>query len=538
MTPEGQPDCACYTPEWVNGADTANCKRDASLRHPVGVRPNQDQSETVKERAHQNKWIILALVIVGAFMTTLDASIVNISLPSIARAFHTPFGSAVEWVIIAYLVVIAATLLLFGRLSDISGRKPIWLTGLVVFALGSVLCGAAPSLTLLIAARSFQGLGGALLLAPGVAIIADTFPAAERGLAFGLSAVAVSLGTSVGPILGGLITEHVSWRWIFYLNVPFGVLCLIGTLRVFDNPDRRDRQHLDLAGAVLFAIGFATLTLGLSFGQQWGWTSARVLSCVGSSIVALSAAVLVERSVRTPLINLAQLRNRVFASSLLSMMAAMLALFAVSFMLPFYCEQLRGFSTATSGLLLTPLPLAIAVAAPVSGALADRIGSRWLASAGLAIACLGLLLLARLDAHASVWSIGWRLGVTGLGQGIFQSPNTRALMNAAPAGEQGESSGLLATARVVGQTLSVAIAGAIFASSGGAMAGQRLANSVASASLSSAEIGTLQHLFLRSFHAALAVCAIFAAFGIVTALVRGSERPTARETERGLAVRE
>ena len=538
MTPEGQPDCVCHTPEWVNGADTANCKRDASLRHPVGVRPNQDQSETAKERAHQNKWIILALVIVGAFMTTLDASIVNISLPSIARAFHTPFGSAVEWVIIAYLVVIAATLLLFGRLSDISGRKPIWLSGLVVFTLGSVLCGAAPSLTLLIAARSFQGLGGALLLAPGVAIIADTFPAAERGFAFGLSAVAVALGTSVGPILGGLITEHVSWRWIFYLNVPFGVLCLIGTLRVFDNPGRRDRQHLDLAGAVLFAIGFATLTLGLSFGQQWGWTSARVLSCVGSSIVALSAAVLVERSIRTPLINLAQLRNRVFASALLSMMAAMLALFAVSFMLPFYFEQLRGFSTATSGILLTPLPLAIAVAAPVSGALADRIGSRWLASAGLAIACLGLLLLARLDAHASVWSIGWRLGITGLGQGIFQSPNTRALMNAAPAGEQGESSGLLATGRVVGQTLSVAIAGAIFASSGGAMAGQMLANSVPSASLSSAEISTLQHLFLRSFRAALAVCAAFAALGIVTALVRGRERPTARETARGLAMPE
>src|SRR2546426_6517599 len=195
----------------------------------------------------KGRWAVLTLVALGTFMTTLDASIVNISLPSIARAFHSPFGSAVEWVIIAYLLVLAATLLAFGRLSDISGRNPIWLTGLVVFTLGSALCGAAPSLTLLIAARSFQGLGGALLLAPGVAIIADTFPAAERGFAFGLSAVAAALGTSVGPILGGLITEHVSWRWVFYLNVPFGVLCLIGTLRGFDNPAKRDRPHLDLA---------------------------------------------------------------------------------------------------------------------------------------------------------------------------------------------------------------------------------------------------------------------------------------------------
>jgi EmrB/QacA subfamily drug resistance transporter len=533
MKPQSQPHRACLTSAGETCAAPVKFKRHALLRPGVVVRPDKPHSETAAEQAYQHKWSILALVIVGTFMTTLDASIVNISLPSIARAFHTPFGSAVEWVIIAYLVVIAATLLLFGRWSDISGRKPIWLTGLVVFTLGSALCGAAPSLTLLIAARSFQGLGGALLLAPGVAIIADTFPAAERGLAFGLSAVAVALGTSMGPILGGLITEHVSWRWIFYLNVPFGVLCLIGTLWVLDNPERRERQHLDLAGAVLFAVGFAALTLGLSFGQQWGWTSARVLSCLGSGFVTLSAAVLVERSVHTPLINLAQLRNRVFASSLLSMMAAMLALFAVSFMLPFYCEQLRGFSAAQSGILLTPLPLAIAAVAPVSGALADRVGSRWLASAGLAIACLGLLLLARLDAHTSVWSIGWRLGITGLGQGIFQSPNTRALMNAAPAGEQGESSALLATGRVVGQTLSVAIAGAIFAGAGGAMAGQRLASSVPSASLSSAEISTLQHLFLRSFRAALAVCAVFAALGIVTALVRGSERPTAQETERG-----
>jgi MFS family permease len=207
----------------------------------------------------------------------------------------------------------------------------------------------------------------------------------------------------------------------------------------------------------------------------------------------------------------------------------MLALFAVSFLLPFYFEALRGFSIATSGFLLTPLPLTIAVVAPVSGRLADRIGSRGLAAGGLAIACLGLLLLARLDAHSSRWDIIWRLAITGLGQGLFQSPNARALMNAAPADEQGESSGLLATARVVGQSLSVALAGAIFASFGGATAARILAAPEQYDMRVAGELSALQRTFLSSFRAALLACAVFAAIGIGTALVRGYERsPAAR----------
>jgi MFS family permease len=168
-------------------------------------------------KAQTNKWAVLGLVAVGTFMTTLDTSIVNISLPSIARTLHTPFGGAVEWVIIAYLVVIAANLLTFGRVSDLVGRKPIWIAGLGLFTLGSALCGAASSLTWLIAARLFQGLSGALIFAPGLAIITDAFPAAERGLALGLSTVVAALGVGAGPTLGRLITEQASWRWIFYL---------------------------------------------------------------------------------------------------------------------------------------------------------------------------------------------------------------------------------------------------------------------------------------------------------------------------------
>jgi MFS family permease len=200
--------------------------------------------------------------------------------------------------------------------------------------LGSALCGAAASLPWLVAARIFQGLGGALLFAPGMAIITDVFPAAERGLALGLTTVVAALGVSAGPTLGGLITEQASWRWIFYLNVPLGVLDLLATWRVLGNVRRRTAQSFDPAGAGLLAVGFAAMALSLSFGQAWGWTSARLLTCLAISFVALIAAAEVERRVRHPIIDLALLHNRVFASSLLSMTLAMLALFAVSFLLP------------------------------------------------------------------------------------------------------------------------------------------------------------------------------------------------------------
>src|SRR5439155_14282082 len=231
-----------------------------------------------------NPWATFSLVAIGTFMTMLDASIVNISLPTIARTFHTSVGGAIEWVIIAYLVTIAATLLTFGRLSDMIGRKPVWLAGLVLFTLGSGVCGAATSLSLLIAARVFQGLGGALLFSTSVAIITDTFPIEKRGFALGCNAVVIALGSSAGPVLGGLITEHWNWRWIFYINLPLGICALAGSQRLLRNIVGTQRQHFDPFGAALLAAGLALLTLALSFAPEWGWSSWRFLVCFGVSV--------------------------------------------------------------------------------------------------------------------------------------------------------------------------------------------------------------------------------------------------------------
>jgi EmrB/QacA subfamily drug resistance transporter len=504
----------------ANGAAHAITAPIRAIHHTA--QPTSVQTGKLQEQT--NKWMILVLAAASSFMTTLDSSIVNIGLPSIARTFHTGIGGATEWIVIGYLVVIAAVLLTFGRLADIIGRKSIFMTGLVVFILGSALSGLAPSLLLLILARLFQGLGGALIFSVNVAMITSTFPSHERGLALGLNAVVVALGVAAGPTIGGIITQYLTWRWIFYVNVPICLLVLVAAFYLYrePRPRREQRERFDPLGAIVLAIGLAALTLGLSFGQEWGWLSAGTLGALGTSLLMLSFGVYVESHVEHPILNLGLLSNRVFAFANISFVLCMMALFAPGFLLPFYFEQLRGFSTIQTGLMLTPLPLMLAIFAPLSGSLADRLGSRWLSPVGLATACLGLFLLSQLNAHSAPWDIMWRLAVTGIGQGLFMSPNTRTMMGAAPRTAQGEASGLLATGRVLGQSMSVALGGTVFAALGGATAGTLLSSPQASGLPLTRLIG-LQQTFVTSFHAALLVCAAFAAIGIFTALARGNE---------------
>ncbi len=501
-------------PEQQLQSSTTNIARD-QRRQPTA--PNAGQQEENRERA--GKWPTMVIVAIGVFMATLDSSIVNISLPAIASYFGVPLSGAVEWVIIAYLVATAAILLTAGRLADMVGRKVVWTAGLIVFTGGSAICGAAPSLGVLIASRALQGLGGALIMAVSPAMLTNAFPANERGRALGLNAVIVALGVSVGPTLGGFITAYFSWRWIFYVNVPLGILGVIATLRILTERMRRNPGRFDPQGALLLAVGLACITAALSFGEELGWTSVVILTLFIVGIVAMLALPFVEMRVPNPIIVLSLLKRRVFTSSILSLILSFLALFAVSFMLPFYLEELRQFPTQEAGLLLTPLPLAIAVIAPISGALADRIGTRWLAAAGMAIACIGLVFISQLNAHSSIFAIIWPLLFTGVGQAIFQSPNNSALLGSAPRELQGSASGFLATGRVMGQSLSIALSGAVFTAFGGATAGLILSTQHPA----SDQVAALQQTFVYAFHITFLVCAAVAAVGILASLVRGDE---------------
>jgi EmrB/QacA subfamily drug resistance transporter len=468
---------------------------------------------------------VVALVCLGLFMTTLDGSIVNIGLPTIARAYGTPLGGTVEWIVICYLVVMGGLLLTFGRLSDMIGRSPVWISGLAVFTIGSALCGAAPSLGLLIAARAVQGVGGALIFATSTALLSGAVLPTQRGHALGWGAVAIALGASAGPTVGGYLITYGTWRSIFYVNVPIGLVAIAATLRLIPPTIAHTDEEFDLWGALLLAIALAALNVGLSFGESWGWMSARVLGALFAGVASLFTGAVVETRSTHPIVDIRLFRNRVFVSAVASLLCSMLALFAIGFLFPFYFEELRGFPPERTGLLLTPFPVGMAVVAPIAGALSDRIGSRWLAPAAMAVTAIALLTLTQVDATSAMSAIVWRLALAGVGLGLFQSPNTRALMDAAPQSEQGMASGVFATTRITGQAVSVAVAGAVFGSLGGAAAGSALLmHGARVVAASGAGRAALEATFLRGFHTALATCAAFAALGALAALMRGDER--------------
>ncbi len=489
-----------------------------SKRSAVVSPANMDENVQGSGEEATGKWTMFSLVAIGIFMATLDSSIVNISLPIIAQNFGVPLSGAVEWVVIAYLVATAAVLLTAGRLADMIGRKAVWATGMALFSISSAFCGLAPSLGLLIAARTVQGIGGALLMAIGPAMLTSAFPPHERGRVLGINAITVALGVSIGPVLGGIITASLSWRWIFYVNVPIGFIGLIATLHILKERIRLNPGRFDPLGALLIAVCMAGLTSGLSFGQELGWTSPLILSFLCVGMLALIALPFVEQRVQNPVIVLALLRNRVFNSSIISLLISFLALSVATFLMPFYFEQLRSFSTVQAGILLTPIPITLALVAPLSGSLADRIGSRWLAAGGLTIACIGLVLMSQLNEHSSLFDIVWRMILTSIGQGLFQAPNNSALLGSAPPAMQGSASGFMATARVMGQSLSIALAGAIFVGLGGAAAGNALATHA-----SAMPRLAYQQTFNTAFQAAFLACAALAAIGVAASLVRGKE---------------
>ncbi|MEA4909059.1 MAG: MFS transporter [Anaerolineaceae bacterium] len=409
----------------------------------------------------RRKWLILISVGIASFMAALDGSVVNTVLPVIREAFGSEVAT-VEWVVVVYLLVVSGILLTVGRLGDLRGHRPAFLSGFVIFVIGSALCGMAGSALLLVAFRVVQALGAAMLMANSPAILTKSFPATQRGQALGTQATMTYLGMTVGPSLGGWLAQDFGWRSIFYINVPVGLVALLlGWFIIPSDPVHERTERFDLGGALLFMSGLIALLLGLNQGAAWGWTSPAILGLLAVSMALLAVFIRRELRVTEPMLDLSLFRRPVFSAATASAVLNYMSLYPVGFVMPFYLIQGLGLNSAQAGLLLTAEPAIMAIVAPISGTLSDRIGSRLPATLGMVILAGGLVMLSLLGPESSQATIIVALLLCGLGTGIFVSPNNSALMGAAPGNRQGIAAGILATARNVGMALGTGLAGAI-----------------------------------------------------------------------------
>ena len=412
-------------------------------------------------------WSVFAAVALGTFMATLDSSIVNVALPTLARTFHAGV-TQIEWVALAYVLTITALLLPFGRLGDALGRRRVFLTGLALFTLGSLACAFAVSAATLIAARVAQGVGASMVSANSVALITAAFPPTQRGRALGMVGATVGLGLTIGPPLGGLLLSRFGWASIFLVNLPIGLFGLLyARAELPADAPAGPRPAFDFAGAICALAFLVFLTLFLSRGATWGFRAPATLACGLGAPLALAAFVLAERRAREPLVDLSFFGDASFRVPMLALLASFVALFAAVFLVPFYLERIAGLTPDRVGRVLVVIPLLLLAVSPASGALSDRLGTRVLAVTGLATTSAGLFLLGFLlggagDRPVSALAIAGGLLVVGLGQGLFQPPNSSTAMGSVPPARLGLAAGLLATMRNLGTLFGIGLAAAVY----------------------------------------------------------------------------
>ena len=434
----------------------------------------QAHSEITPTVDYSRKWLVLSAVAMGIFLATIDGSIVNVALPTLSTALGADFAT-VQWVVLSYLLTITTLLAVVGRLADMYGRKRLYNSGFVVFTVGSLLCGLSPSVGWLIGFRVLQGIGAALILALGLALVTEAFPPQERGRALGIAGSIVSIGIVTGPTLGGIIIENLSWHWIFFVNVPIGIL---GTYLVWRNiPATRPPggQAFDFGGAATLCLGLLGILLGLTTGQQEGFTSPQALGLFVFGIFFLLALLYIQRRHPQPIIDPVLFRNRLFTVNLVTGLLVFVGL-GSGVLIPFYLETVLGYSVQQVGLLLAVVPIALGIVSPISGVLSDRVGSRPISVLGLAVTLLGYLALSTLSTETTAVGFMLRYVLVGVGVGLFQSPNNSAMMGTAPRERLGVASSLLAMTRNLGQTVGIAVLGAlwaalVFGAAGGPMAG-------------------------------------------------------------------
>lgn len=423
---------------------------------------------SVRARPARSPWAVLSVLCLGLFMILLDGTIVNVAIPKIMAGLNTGLAG-VEWVMNGYVLMFAVTLVTLGRLGDLYGRRLLFVAGMALFTLSSLACGLAPSIELLVAFRVVQGLGGAAMMPSTLSIVAAVFPADKRGAAMGIWGGVSGLATAIGPSLGGLVVDAASWRWIFLINLPIGVVSIALALRIV--PESRNPtavSSLDLPGVGLISSAMFCLTFALVEGQKYGWTSATILSLLAGCGLLFAAFYLRERRERQPLIDFSLFRRRNFLAGNVTGLILSFGMMGVFFTVPIFLQTVLGYSAMKAGAVMSPMSVAVMFSAPFAGRLSDKVGSRWLICAGLLLMAFGIAWMAGLTPiqagltpSTRALSLILPFVVSGLGIGLAVAPTTSAVMATAPLDRIGNASGVLSTMRQLGSVMGIAVLGAV-----------------------------------------------------------------------------
>ena len=473
-------------------------------------------------QSKQYPWVVLALLGVGAFMVNLDTSSVNVALNYIAEDYDSDI-TVVQWIATAYILAVVSSVAIIGRLGDLYGRTRVYSIGFIVFIIGSFLCTLAPNIQWLIAFRVLQALGGACVPANNMGILTGIFPSHLRGRALGILSSLVAMGALTGPSVGGLLIGLYGWRSIFLLNVPIGLAAAVLFYIVLPSKKiEAARPAFDYLGSVLFIVAAVGGIWSLSSFSNERFNPAQIGLVLIISIVALAAFIWHEKRISFPVIDPAIFRINTFRFGVMAMMCSQMLLFMVNLLTPFYLAQILRFTPSMVGIAMSPIPILLAVTAPLSGWLSDRIGYNIPSLTGLTLVGLGMFSLSLLEPDASIFDVSWRLALLAFGHGVFNSPNNSAMMGSVPRQHLGVAGSTIAVMRKTGQVLGVAVGVILFDFRRSALLGSAVA--------ASPELQ--EEAFMAGFSFAYQVGIFVALLAMFTAFVRRADLEKEKEVMR------
>ncbi|MGD0273383.1 MAG: MFS transporter [Gaiellaceae bacterium] len=416
------------------------------------------------------KWWTLGAVAFGLFMIMLDNTIVTVALPTIKRDLGLGI-SELEWIVTAYTLTFAAFILIGGKLADLLGRRLMFNVGLGIFTISSLVCGFAGNASLLIGARAVQGVGAAIMVPSTLSIVTAAFPPRQRGTAIGVWAGTAGMALAIGPLLGGILTQQLSWHWIFFVNIPVGALAMVvSRIVILESRDTSREQSLDLLGLVTSGASLFALTYALIEGNGKGWSSPLIIGLFVLAGVLLLVFLLLELHQRLPMLELSLFKIGNFVGSILVALLVSLAIFGVFFFMSLYVQNILGYSPTRAGASFLPMTILIILVAPFAGRYSDRIGSRWLMAFGMALVGISLYLFSRVGLHTTYPELLPAMSIGGIGMPMAMSPTTAAAMATVPVDKAGVGAAVLNSFRQVGGALGIALLGAVMASKSSSVA--------------------------------------------------------------------